>query len=205
MSKPDSPALGLLAYVWKHEGSQGGKSWRRLNAAMHAALKLAIESLMEFEPDDFKAIYGRFNAGYWIGQGIEGYYSRAVDGPHGPNPSAIKALEKYLGRKPYIVATDCRDEKRIRLHVGARFDWHDGLKERVRCVEVTSFQPADGDKPAYVVACTYKRPEKADGGYEPRKVDRVFKITHADIAAYHKAIREHKKAWAEKQPAEASP
>lgn len=188
----DSPAMQLLALTWEHTGgiNSAGHSWRRLNASMQTALRLAIEGQFEFAEGDFRAIYERFNAGYWIGQNIETYYSLACDGPHGPNPTATKALEKTLGRKPFIVQRSAGDPRKLRLHVGSTFDWHEDMKKRV-FVEVTSFRkPEDADP--HVVACSYRR-EKDANGYEQRKVDKRYKITHADIAAYHKAIRDHAK------------
>jgi hypothetical protein len=161
---------------------------------MQTALKLAIESGMRFHEDDFAKIRERYNPGYWMN--IEGSYATAIDGQHGPNASAIAAIEKHLKRKPFIVQASSRDAKKVRLFEGALFQWHEHIKREIR-VKVTSFSTVkdkDGkDKPC-VVACSYK--ERSGTGYEPSKVERVFKITHDDIAAYHKAIKEHKKAKA---------
>ncbi|MBU6429914.1 MAG: hypothetical protein KGR26_12950, partial [Cyanobacteria bacterium REEB65] len=94
--------------------------------------------------------------------------------------------------------------------------WHVDLKTPVH-VKVTSFvdkpdpkgkksvagQPDSPAEP-YVVACSYKPKERDERGWEkgPDKIDRMFKITHQQIAEYHAAIREHAKARSKKEPAE---
>lgn len=196
--KPMSPALGLLDYVWKNVPYD---SHREMNAAMQVALRLAVESRMEWAIGDCKHIGDNYRPGYWMGeQGWEPSYARACDGPHGPNPSAIKAIEAHLGRKPFIVRRTAGEAVTIRLHVGAQFHWHDNMKARVN-VEVTSFstkkvkgkgKDAKEVKVPCVVACSYKYTGKSC----ERKIDRVFKISHDDIAAYHKAIRDHEKTKA---------
>lgn len=194
-----SPAMKLLEIVWENQGdtSGHGQSWRRLNDAMQAAVALAIDSGMHFDEEDFHRIRKLYSPQFWLH--IEGCYSRAINARHGPNPSAYQAIERYLGRKPFIVQASSRDAKKVRLSHGARFYWHVDMKSPVM-VEVTSFgtvkRKVDGKDHEYqcVIACSHKERKGTD--YEARKVDRVFKITHEDIAAYHKAIRDHKKAKA---------
>lgn len=194
-----STAMQLLDLVWESEGKTSGHShsWRRLNAAMQSAVKLAVESGMDFDEDDFFKIREKYNPSYWMH--IEIVYSLAIEAQYGPNPSAYQAIEKYLGRKPFIVVPSCRESNKIRLHEGSRFQWHENM-ERELTVKVTSFgsveRVVDGKKSEVpcVIACSYKERDRTK--YEPDKVDRVFRITHDDIAAYHKAIRDHKKSKA---------
>jgi hypothetical protein len=195
-----SPALGLLDYVWQNTPRT---SWRVVNESMQIAIKLAVVSGMEWAIGDCKHINDHYRPGYWMGeQSWEPSYSLACDGPRGPNASAIKAIEAHLGRKAFIVVKAAHEGAKIRLHVGVRFDWHDNLKDRIPNVKVTSFSTRkvagkDGKEIEVpcVVAYSYVREKKDSGNYsyETDKVDRVFKITHDDIAAYHKAIRDHKK------------
>lgn len=194
-----SPAMQLLSLVWDSEGETSGQgpSWRRLNSSMQEALRLAIDSGMHFAEDDFGKIQKLFRPEYWLH--IEGCYSRAIDAPHGPNPSAYQAIEKHLGRKPFIVQETSSTAKKVRLNVGSKFKWHEDMLRAID-VKVTSFGSIEkgegGAKQSTqcVIACSYKERDRSK--YEPDKVDRIFKITHEDIAAYHKAIREHKKAKA---------
>jgi hypothetical protein len=137
---------------------------------------------------------------------------------HGGNPSAYQSYEEWRGRKPFIVLKSVNRHHhgskkgggpKVRLCVGETFDWHGlgddlagavaelvagsrtSLGEPYR-VTVTSFadKPGEGKDP-YVVACTYEPGVKDERGYTTgdRKVDRVFKITHEAIAAWHKAVR----------------
>lgn len=215
----DSPALVLIQYVWKTLNAadrvvQTEASWRTINSAMRGALALAITSGMRFNPDDFNKI-AELSSSYWLDW--DRVYATACGHTwHGdtrnPNPSAYQAIEKYLGRTPFLITPSASrfwyghkkpDGAKIRLHVGARFDWHVDLKTRVQ-VKVTSIVDKPADKPGktvagnpppvrpYVVACSYKTKERDERGYEtgPDKIDRQFKITHEDIAAYHAAIRD---------------
>lgn len=182
--KGDSPALVLLKHVWKSQGEGAGNSWRRLNSAMQVALRLAIESGFRFDPGDFSTFSAEFNAGYWWGD-QEHYYSLACEGPHGPNPSAIKAIEAWKKRRPWIVMEDAGEPK-VRPHVGSRFRWFDdpenpSPKGRHWAI-VTSFN----DKDDRLVACSYKDSDRS-------KIDRRFAIAREDVAAYHKAIARLKK------------
>lgn len=182
-----SAALVLLSHVWKAEGAaHGGHSWRRLNDAMRTALFLAIDAGMTFDDSDFRKIAHKFNSGYWLD--IEYAYKHACGeqqgGNHGPNPTAIHAIESHLGRTPFLIAREPNHgSPKDRICVGSRFSWHIDMKNRVY-VTVTSFA-ADQ---SHVVACSYKEREP---GRNERKVDRMFRITHDDLAAYHAAIRAH--------------
>jgi hypothetical protein len=164
---------------------------------MQTAVNLAIDAGIHFDEDDFYRIRKSYDSGYWLH--IEGCYSRSIEAQHGPNPSAYQAIEKYLGRKPFIIQRSSSDSRKLRLYEGARFNWHIDMKQAVS-VKVTSFgtvkRKIDGAERELqcVIACSYKERQKT--GYEPDKVDKIFKITHDDIASYHKAIREHKKSKA---------
>jgi hypothetical protein len=192
-----SPALVLLDHVWKTQGDGMGKSWARLNSAMQVALNLAIEHGIRFDEDDFVYVTKNFRPGYWLNW--EKAYSRACAllRAHGENPSAIKAIEKHLNRKPFIVAEKPHiKSSKIRLCEGRRFSWHVKLKTRVN-VTVTSFTTLPDGTPA-VIACSYKP-------YDPnesRKIDKRFTITHAAIAEYHNAIRDFAKAQTAIKPEE---
>ena len=182
-AKPgDSPALFLLQHVWREIGH--GTHHAR-NNAMQDALALAIASGMTFGLDDFDRCFADFRARYWMD--LEGSYARACHGPHGPNPSAYQALEKFLGRVPFIIHESCTPQgfgPKVRLAVGSRFRWPIDLKTSA-LVAVTSFadQPKD-KKPPYLIACSYKVAKDCS-----RQVDKTFRITHKAIAAYHAACR----------------
>ena len=208
-----SPALALFDHVWRHGRHN---SHREKSASMQVALRLAIESGMEWAIGDCARVEEHWRPEYWMGvEGWEPSYSRACAGPHGPNPSAIKAIEAHLGRKPFLVlrgangANGANGATRIRLCVGAKFDWHDDIETRIPRVVVTSFSTRkikdrsgkEVEIPC-VVACSYTYTEREDGCRD-KKVDRVFRITHDDIAAYHKAIRDHARTEAAAREAKA--
>lgn len=208
-----SKAMALLRAAWNADGTCGamGRSWRRLNSTMQAALHLAIETLAEFHEDDFRRFAKSFNSSYWIGDG-EYYYRRAIDGPHGPNPSAYQAIEAWLGREPFIVETDPVREpgRRERLYVGKRLTWFDGgvvTREKMLTVVVTSFDDAKGT----VTICAYKRPGKTErwepdpcaGQSDDAKIARRFTVSHAAIDAHHAAINAARKAANEAKESEA--
>ena len=179
-----SPARQLLSLIWKEEGNKKSHSWRRLNDAMATAVQLAIESDLEFHEDDFIGFLNDFNGAYWFHP--EGWYKLACEGKYGPNTTAYQAIEKYFGRKPFIITCG---GKKIRLYVGRRFDWHIGLTELAR-VTVTSFVGKSSGGDPYVVACSYK---PYDPGRYANEIDKLFRITHQDIKEYHAAIRAHAK------------
>lgn len=152
-----SPAMKFLQMIWKHEGHQMGHSWTRLNQSMRHGLHLAITAGLKFDPDDFKIImsdphgarlasgYGcnGFNGGYWIGEnGNEFCYSLAcANNEHRqPSPSAIKMIEKWLNRKPWLLHQ--RQADPIRLCVGAQIAWPPA-KDAKMTLEVISFGKND--------------------------------------------------------------
>lgn len=185
-----SPAMELMQFTWDHNGEGMGHSWSRINSAMQKALDLAITCGFRFLPGDFKAFAKEFNSGYWISDG-EMSYAKACG--KCPNPSAYQSFETWKGRKPFIVRESVSGPL-ARLYVGAHFGWHVEMKAAIN-LTVTSFvdHPGEGKKP-YVVACSYKAYDRN----ESRKVDKIFKITHDDIKAYHAAIKEHAKKSADK-------
>lgn len=73
---------------------------------------------MEFNKDDFKTIYTRFNGSYWFrvntnGKGVgEDFYSEAVVSG---NISACQSYEAFYDLKPFI------DTKGRRLHTRAMY------------------------------------------------------------------------------------
>ncbi len=185
-----SPAMQLLSLVWEHKQAATGHSWLKINHAMSDALKLAICSGMNFAEDDFRDM-ARFRPGYW--RHIENCYRYAVVYR---NAAAWKAIEKFLGRKPFIVkgasihihtGDGPAGQGLARLVVGAEFKW-DG-----KPVKVTSLNDENG----YAYACYYKPWTEEDEDkcptcdkprqhrYEYTALKR-YKITHADIAASKK-------------------
>lgn len=180
-----SAVLDLLDTVWKHGDRATSHSWARVNTSMQQALCLAIGSGIKFHPDDFIEIQRRYRFHYWGGNGrggfAEGFYGLAIaEG----NLSAAQAFEKWKGRKPFILDGVYGGQgarfahrgghfrQRGRLSVGSVFYW-EGQQ-----VTVTSFA-ADGN---YLVACRYA--ENPTRGYRS-KVEKRFKITHADLRAAH--------------------
>ena len=174
----DSPALALLRHVWDHALKSGGPSWRRLNSAMHTALRLAIESGMEFAIDDFGTAFKEFRGGYWNGYATdecEQYYAWAVAVG---NTSAVKAFEAWADRQPFLVDTSGTFRSHsspVRATVGTLF------KYGTEWVRITSF---DTD---CLIACTYKE-SKDEHGYRRNKIARRYRITHKDIYA-DRAVR----------------
>lgn len=185
MVLPRSPAFRFLEAAWKAVSSG---SYARINDTMKASLLIAVRGGMEFDPDDFTLIAKQLNSGYWIGKdGMEHIYAIACGNEHrdhGGNPSAVNAYEKRLNRVPFLVRVDPGKKSATRLYVGASFEWWDGAS--LTCLHVTSIHDADG----YIVAVERKH-EYDDKGYHSRtKIVRTFKITHADIKAYHGLLRE---------------
>ena len=147
-----SPAMKFLQMIWKHEGYQMSYSWLRLNQSMRQGLHLAITAGMKFDPDDFKIIMSDprgaslasgYNGGYWIGEkGNEECYSLAcANNEHRQaSPSAIKMIEKWLNRKPWLLHH--RQGDPTRLCVGAQIAWPPA-KDAKMTLEVTSFGKND--------------------------------------------------------------
>lgn len=97
-----SKAFELIEFVWNNEKTD---SYVRLNTAMCVAMKLAIISQMEFNKDDFKTIYTKFNGDYWFGGNSNGkgrgedFYREAVISG---NISACQSYEAFYNLKPFI-------------------------------------------------------------------------------------------------------
>ncbi len=110
-----SKAFELIEFVWNNEKTD---SYVRVNTAMYEAVKLAIISQMEFNKEDFKAIYTQFSGGYWFGANTNGkgmgesFYSEAVTSG---NISACQSYEAFYDFKPFI------DTKGRRLHKRAMY------------------------------------------------------------------------------------
>ena len=176
--KTCSPAIQLLTLVWAECYKPPALSYRRLNAAMQDALRLAITSGMEFESHDFILMAHRFRADYWLDD--EWFYSLAVGVG---NISACQSYEQMMDRPPFIadqvdsLGEDYVHRKRGRLAVGCRFPW-DG-----KMAEVTSFS-GDG---TYLIACAYLHVD--DSGYQRRKVVRRYKITRQMLQAAHRTTK----------------
>ena len=188
----DSEGISLLRFLWRHGGAKMGHSWKRINQKMSQGLQLAIESGLEFEPDDMKIIMGGrrnasedgFRGGYWTGENLERWYRLAcAEGEYrSPSPTAIAMLEKYLKREPFILATR-RNERGERLVVGSRFEWAVGKgKKRARmCLTVTSF----ADDQQSLVACSYKNEERGNR----LKIAKRVRITLEALREHNKAVR----------------
>jgi hypothetical protein len=206
-----------------------GASDQRRHHATRSALNNAICGGMRFDPDDFNNLSKSIGIGAFTGNeranDIDGFYSLACGKERASaNPSAVAALEKFLGREPFIWA---EDRTPARLHVGSQFKWKG---ERVT---VTSFA-ADQKS---LTACSYKREldyeskklavgsecyfggdrrlieavaDLGDGvvavrfsakvRYEPEKVAKRFQITAAELTKLRKGsearVRKYKKAFA---------
>jgi len=160
-------ALHLVKHVWSH-CPRG--SWRRLNNAMHAATKLAIESGMHWAKADFRTIAKTMRLHRW--GNTENFYRIAITVG---NLSAAQSIEAYLKRPPFIVDTGWPyDTGRRRAAVWTPFVW---CGERVK---VTSF----ADDGSHLVACSYHPSTyTAKGGCGRDKVRRRYTITRDDIRA----------------------
>lgn len=106
-----SPAIQLLDLAWENTNGSTPHSWDRLNHSMSGALRHAIDYGFTFHEDDFEHIANNYRSGRWLGEhGVAGYYARCICGGDGKhrndagrtdhNISAIRSLEKYLGREP---------------------------------------------------------------------------------------------------------
>lgn len=205
-------AYEAVAHIYRNSP---GRSWRRLNSALHDTLSAAITAHLPFMEHDFKAIRKDFSGGYWMGDGNgsahgERYYTLAVECGH---TGACIAFEKYAGRPAALWAEDVKTP--MRLRVGSEFTWNRAV------VTVTSM------KTDHLVACTYgghgyrehseeisvgdfecladrkyrqiEAVEHAGDGVtlrfgppidDPhiRKVNSITKITYAELAAKRKAF-----------------
>jgi hypothetical protein len=174
-----SPAYQMLQHVWKSEGEAWkNTSWQRLNLAMKAALRLAIEYGIMFDQDDFRRFAspercGGFRSWRWLGEDNgERVYALACETRFGVHMSACKAYERWRGRKPFLIMGTHGRNKR-RLAVGKRFWWHDGV-----CYFVTSFSE-DGKS---LIACQYQ--ENNPYGEKRTPLTRV-RITPQELREYN--------------------
>lgn len=183
MTKKASSAIQLLDLVWANCNQATAHSWERLNHSMRDALSLAIGAGFTFAPGDMAHVFANYRSGYWLSDSDEWIYSLAIGVE---NSTAYQSYEAAKEREPFL-ADDVRfschggythgssvNRTRERLSVGAEFDWK-GQK-----LTVTSFA-ADQ---SYVNACSYK------GQQYPRKIDKRFKITRADLLAERKERKE---------------
>ena len=165
----DSPAYQMLRVVHDYLRSYRDctAQWER---AMWETLKIALAHNIRFDPDDFHKIeqldLSRYRtAGVlpgWVVGGPENVYALACAKSvksDWVNTSACRAVEKYMGRKAYIV-----DGKR--LAIGSEFKW-EGVP-----VKVTSFPGPDE-----LIACAY------DPDADYRKVKQRFRIPRRSFKA----------------------
>lgn len=156
----DSSGYQLVAHVWEFRKKKDEESWLTINQVMSESVQLAIKAGLEFSLEDMKRISKDFRGQYWMS--MESFYTLAVDYT---NLSALKALEHYLGRKPFILDTGAR------IHVSSDVDW-EGQRG-----SVTSFQ----DKAGVIIVCTYKA---------GRKIAKRYTITHPEWDAEMKRRKE---------------
>lgn len=194
--KPKSPAYKFLEHVWENQGHETGHSWQRLNQSMSSALSLAITSQMRFALDDFERIAADFRIGYWGGNDGhmlgEHFYKLACDGTHGPNMSACLSFEKWKDRKPFLVLRSEREDIKVRVHVGARFEWPDWKAKAMLTVHCTSISQ-DGKS----FTAVQRESFQTESGYWQERLKRRFTIDHEKIAEYHAKVRERRKERAE--------
>ncbi len=145
-----SPAYKLVAHVWEHRKTKDQESWVVINQVMSEALQLAIKAGLEFFLTDVSAIFADFRGQYWAS--IENAYTLAVEYDNLP---ALKALENYLKRKPFILDTGAR------IHISSDVDWEG------QHGSVTSFK----DEAGSIIVCTYK---------SGRKIAKRYTITHPE-------------------------
>lgn len=142
--KKTSAAYVLVAHVWESNCQAFSHSWRRLNAAMQDAVRLAISAGLTFHVGDFGRIRERFRGGYWMsGDGAEGVYAFAVKEK---NVSACTSYEAMQKRPPLFWNGE-------RVCIGTRLLWNGQI------ANVTSFA-ASG-----VVACSHHKDGRLDRRY----------------------------------------
>lgn len=159
------------------------RSYRKLNAQLSAALTIAIEARLDFEPGDIQKLASNCGGGYW-GAGSEMRYALAI---REGNIGFARAYECHFKRQPFMLGG-------LRVGVRRLFDWQG---ERVM---VTSFAKDQGS----MIACAYPGPYPARGGLSPHedwaeyvpegKPSRRFRITLDELRAHDRALREAEKA-----------
>lgn len=150
IAKEDSDVIKFLRFIWDAN--------QKLNAnALISGIRLAIESGMKFELNDFERIPRRYYGYEWFGSKEKEYFYSIASKSN--NLSACESLELLMNREPFILMGK-------RIYVGAQFQWQG---TNVKC---TSF--ADGS--FYLIACQY-------GWINARLVIlKRFKITQEDLA-----------------------
>lgn len=196
-------------------------SYKRLNPALRSTLGDCINADLPFKKDTFQNIYKDLRGGWWFGDGAgshigEHFYTMAVECNHA---SAQQSFEAFAERPAVLWEEDAKTP--FRLHVGARFTWHQHF------VTVTSMRKDS------LVACTYKgyrnsvsgfkvgatigcRPEyvithskrvrketvlrvvKSDEGSGDREVARRFVIPYAEIVELRRTAKARLKAMCDK-------
>lgn len=134
------------------------RSKQHYQTVMAEALHLAIKGDLEFADDDIKHILHACGGHNWF-HGTNQYIT-AVEAR---NTSACRALEVAAGHGPFIWES-------YRIAVDSDLIWNG-----VPC-KVTSFAKNDT-----IIACSYK-----PSGY-PRKIDKRFRITRAELRVAEKA------------------
>ena len=178
---PDSPAIQLIRLVWDNVVHHRKKtSWTRVDFAMGWALKLAIKSGFRFARSDFETMAREFTITvnelhYTLACGVDIYgHSHCYE-----NLTAAVAFETWKNRNPFILQTQPHYLVRHRIAVGSRFPWYGTW------VNCTSFAE-DGQS---LIACSYKDAEGTKG----IAIAKRNRITHADIVAYHRKLREYRR------------
>jgi len=173
--KNQSYPIQLLQTIWKSTNKITG---RRLNNAMQTGLKLAIESGMKFNTNDFDFIDKNFRFYWWGGNDGtmlgERYYAIACEYS---NISAAISFELWKERKSFI--TDMVEygqpgmgkRNKGRLAIRSKFWWNG---ERVT---VTSFS----ENGTYLIACSYKN--RNPNEYR-NKIKHQYEITYKDLKDY---------------------
>jgi len=174
-----SPALAVVDVFWTGYRAQRWVSYWRLNEHLAALVSQLIKAGLSFREDDFRLLVEKYDGEHWLRPKlVESLYSLAV---HQLNRSAIRAIEKYLGRKPFF----CTLEEQLWRH-GNRISVNDSFYDKdgneVRCTSIN-------DRKGYLVGCVY-REECADWSdpeapIEIRYLGRV-KITHAGWGQYRR-------------------
>lgn len=193
-TKKESPALHLIRFAY--DQVKCGKSRDQYRFAMGDIIRFAVAHGLRFDIDDIHALHhqvdkvwgGRRTYSIFDGCNIEWLYALACGENRGQqNMSAALSIEKFLGRKPFLVRESPRVKTPTRVYVGFQFAWY---SVRVKC---TSFNDSKGS----LIACTYKPRETDERGYPigPEKIDKRHTINHEHIRVYH--------AWLKARPEEA--
>ncbi len=163
-----SPAVQLYRLAMEHKGFQQCKSDLRSWHSRIDIVMYAVKYGLQFFEDDFITLPYNHEGVYAIACGSEREFE---------NRSACLAIEKHLGRKPFLLR-DPDKKTPTRMYYGRWFTWFSG--DDLLC---TSFN----DKKKYFTACRYKNGRCREYNEHP---ERVFKITHEDVKKFHKMLDE---------------